>query len=481
MTKVLLIPAKRDFARFIPLGVAYLAAYLEREKYDVKVYDELPDSVPFKEFLKEFKPDVVGISCMTATFGKAENLAKEVKSYKADLPVIFGGIHPTSAPKETLQNSFVDFVAMGEGEETFAELLKELETGNADFSKIKGLAFKKDGDVVINERRPLIKDLDSLPLPARHLFNMDYYTQRWNWPRGHWLKTANLMSSRGCPYSCTYCASKVMFGITFRANSVKKTMEEVSELVDKYGFECVSFSDDTFAIDKKRAIEVAQEMHKKYPGLLFRVQLRANTCDEDLIAEFKKANCIQVDIGVESGSERVLKLIDKKITPEQVKKAFATVKKYGMGSSATFIIGIPGETIEDIKMSEELAKEIDSDYTQFFILTPYPGTPIYNFAMENDLFLNPDHSMDDFRHGGENLKPMLKVSLTPEQLIIERDRLNSQFVDKAVTNFLNYDNFIKDLAEGFIKDPDKFKEYTKILKETGSIGRALKVAMPHKL
>ena len=101
--------------------------------------------------------------------------------------------------------------------------------------------------------------------------------------------------------------------------------------------------------------------------------------------------------------------------------------------------------------------------------------------MENDLFLNPDHSMDDFRHGGENLKPMLKVSLTPEQLIAERDRLNSQFVDKAITNFLNYDNFIKDLAEGFIEDPDKFREYTKILKETGSIGRALKVAMPHKL
>ena len=479
--KILLIPAKRDFARFIPLGVAYLAAYLEREGHNIKVYDELPDSRPLRDFLTEFQPDAVGISSMTATFGKAENFAKEVKDYDKNLPVIFGGIHPTSTPEETLQNNFVDFVAVGEGEETFTELLKEFEAGQTDFSKIKGLAFKKDGQIIINERRPLIKDLDSLPLPARHLFAMDYYSQRWNWPRGHWLKTANLMSSRGCPYSCTYCASKVMFGITFRANSVQKTLEEVDELVNKYGFECVSFSDDTFAIDKKRAIEIAREMHKRYPNLLFRVQLRANTCDEDLIEEFKKANCIQVDIGVESGSEKVLKIIDKKITADQIRQAFSTVRKYGIGSSATFIIGIPGETMEDIEMSENLAKEINSDYTQFFILTPYPGTPIYSFAKENDLFLNPNHSMDDFRHGGENLKPMLKVALSPEQLVQERDRLNSLFVDKAVTNFLNYDNFIKDLAEGFVKEPDKFRNYTQTLKETGNVGRALKQAMPHKL
>jgi len=478
--RILLIPAKRDFARFIPLGVAYLAAFLEKEGYEVKVYDELPHSELLGKVLQDFKPEAVGISCMTAAYEKAKTLAKEVKNYDSQMPVIFGGIHPTSAPEETLKDDFVDFVIVGEGELTMAELLKEIKASK-DFSRIKGLAFKKDGKVVVNERRPLIQDLDSLPLPARHLFDMDYYTQRWNWPRGHWLKTANLMSSRGCPYSCTYCASKVMFGIGFRANSVKKTMEEVDKLVEKYGFECMSFSDDTFAIDKKRAIEIAREMKRRHPNLLFRVQLRANTCDEDLIAEFKKANCIQADIGVESGSEKVLKIIDKKVTVEQIKKAFATVKKYGIGSSATFIIGIPGETAEDIEMSRKLAEEIDSDYTQFFILTPYPGTPIYNFAKENNLFLNPNHSMDDFRHGGEDLKPMLKVALTPEQLIETRNKLNSQFVDKAVTNFLNYDNFVKDLAESFIEDPEKFRQFTKALQKTGSIGRALKTVMPHKL
>jgi len=479
--KILLTSARRDFARFIPLGIAYLAAFLEKEGHNVRVYDELPHAKTFKSQLEEFKPDVVAVSCMTATFGRAESLAKETKEYNSQIPVVFGGIHPTSAPQETLANEFVDFITIGEGELTFAELLRKIESGEKDFSGILGLAYKKDGQVQINPRRELIKDLDSIPFPARHLFDMKYYAQRWNWPRGHWLKTANLMSSRGCPYSCTYCASKVMFGMTFRAQSVKRTVDEVEHLVKDYGFECMAFSDDTFAIDKKRAIEIAREMKRRIPNILFRVQLRANTCDEDLIIELKKAGCIQVDIGVESGSEKVLKIIDKKVTIEQIKNAFAVVKKYGIGSSATFIIGIPGETQEDINMSEALAKEIDSDYTQFFILTPYPGTPIYNFARENNLFLNPNHSMDDFRHGGENLKPMLKVALSPEQLITERDRLNSQFVDRTVTNFLEQDNFIKDLAAAFVDEPDKFREYTKVLKETGSIGRALKVAMPHKL
>jgi anaerobic magnesium-protoporphyrin IX monomethyl ester cyclase len=479
--KILLASARRDFARFIPLGVAYLAGFLEKEGHQVKIYDELPHTKPFLELLKEFAPEVVGISCMTATYGKAEALAREVKKYNQQIPVIFGGIHPTSAPNETLANEDINFITVGEGELTLAELLKELAIGNNDFSKIKGLAYKREGKIIINERRPLIQDLNSLPLPARHLFDMAYYAQRWNWPRGHWLKTANLMSSRGCPYSCTYCASKVMFGQTFRANSVEKTIEEVDQLVDKYGFECVSFSDDTFAIDKKRAISIAQEMKNRHPDLLFRVQLRANTCDEDLIAELKKANCIQVDIGVESGSEKVLKIIDKKITTEHVRKAFALLKKYDLKNSATFIIGIPGEAREDIEMSRKLAEEIDSSYVQFFICTPYPGTPLYYSAKENNLFLNANHSMDDFRHGGENLKPMLKTGIPPEELIKIRDELNSQFVDKTVTNFLDQDNFIKDLAAAFVEEPEKFREYTRILKETGSVGRALKVAMPHKL
>ncbi|MDP2947196.1 MAG: radical SAM protein, partial [Nanoarchaeota archaeon] len=395
------------------------------------------------------------------------------------IPVIFGGIHPTSVPEETLKDDGVDFVAVGEGELTFAELLRELET-EKDFSRVKGLAYKKEGKILINERRELIKDLDSIPMPARHLFDMKYYAERWNWPRGHWLRTANMMSSRGCPYSCIFCASKVMFGRTFRTNSVKRTVDEVEHLVKDYGFECVSFSDDTFAIDKQRAIEVAREIRRRNLKVLTRFQLRANTCDEDLLAELKQAGCIQVDIGVESGSERVLKIIDKKITVEQIKNAFALLKKHGIKSSATFIIGIPGETREDIEMSRKLAEEINSDYTQFFILTPYPGTPLWEQAKENNLFLN-FQSFDDFRHGGENLAPMLKVDLAPEELIKFRDELNKQFVDKTVTNFLKIDTFVEDLARGFIDDPSKFREYSRVLKKTGNIGRALKTVMPHKL
>jgi len=477
--KVLLIPVRRDFARFLPLGVAYLAAFLEREGYDVKVYDESPNSQPLRNFLEEFRPDIVGISCMTSTYEKSRQFAKEVKKYNSQIPVVFGGIHPTSTPEETLKDEFVDFVIVGEGELTFSDLLKELK-GGKHFSGLKGLAFKEDGKIIINERRELIKDLDSIPMPARHLFNMEYYVQRWNWPRGHWLKTANMMSSRGCPYSCIFCASKVMFGQTFRASSVKRTVDEVEHLVKDYGFECVSFSDDTFAVDKQRAIEIAREIKRRNLNVLTRYQLRANTCDEDLIIELKQAGCIQVDIGVESGSDRVLKILEKGITSEQIRKAFSVLKKHGVKSSATFIIGIPGETMEDIEMSRKLAEGINSDYTQFFILTPYPGTPLYNFAKENNLFLNCQ-SFDDFRHGGTELSPMLKVNFAPERLVELRDKLNNQFVNESITNFLEMPHFIEDLCQGFIEDPEKFKEYTRILKEKGSVGEALKAIMPHKL
>jgi len=477
--KVLLIPVRRDFAKFLPLGVAYLAAFLEREGYNVKVYDESPNSQPLRNFLEEFKPDIVGISCMTSTYEKSRQFAKEVKKYNSQISVVFGGIHPTSTSEQTLKDEFVDFVIVGEGELTFSDLLKELK-GGKHFSGLKGLAFKKDGKIIINERRELIQDLDSIAMPARHLFDMEYYVQRWNWPRGHWLKTANMMSSRGCPYSCIFCASKVMFGQTFRASSVKRTVDEVEHLVKDYGFECVSFSDDTFAVDKQRAIEIAREIKRRNLNVLTRYQLRANTCDEDLIIELKQAGCIQVDIGVESGSDRVLKILEKGITSEQIRKAFSVLKKHGVKSSATFIIGIPGETMEDIDMSRKLAEEINSDYTQFFILTPYPGTPLYNFAKENNLFLNCQ-SFDDFRHGGTELAPMLKVNFAPEQLIELRDKLNNQFVNESITNFLELPHFIEDLCQDFIEDPEKFKEYTRILKEKGSVGEALKAIMPHKL
>ncbi len=479
--RVLLVPAKIDTSRFIPLGVAYLAAYLEERGHKVAVYDEIPNmKTSFENAVKEFNPEIVGISCMTSTYTKAMDFAKRTKSINKNLPIVFGGIHPTAVPDQTLKEDFVDYVVVGEGELTLTDLVEYLEAGKKEFAKIDGLGYKKNGKITINKRRPLIKDIDMLPFPARHLFSMDYYAQRWNWPRGNWLKTANLMSSRGCPYNCTYCASKVMFGRTFRAMSPKRTVDEVEFLVREYGFECVSFSDDTFAIDKKRAIKIAREIKRRKLGISYRVQLRANTSDEDLIKELADSNCIQVDVGVESGSPKILKTLNKGITVEQVEKAFANYRKYGLQSGATFIIGTPGETEEDIEMSRKLAKKINANYTQFFILTPYPGTPLYEYAKEHGLFLG-SCCFDHFQHGGKELNPMLKVDIPPTRLVQLRNQLNEEFVDKTVAHYLENNTFVGDLLKMFQEDPEKLRTYSKVLTETGNIGRALKSVMPHHL
>jgi anaerobic magnesium-protoporphyrin IX monomethyl ester cyclase len=480
MKRILLMAAKMDFARFIPLGIAYVAAYCEREGHQVQIYDELPDNHrSLTDTVRAFKPDIVGVSCMTATYSKACQYAEEIKAVTPSTPVVFGGVHPTVATEDTLKNEFVDFVICGEGEETFSEFVQKY-GDEKSYNEITGLAFKKGGEIFINPRRPLIKELNSLPMPARHLFPMDYYAQRWNWPRGYWYKTANMMSSRGCPYDCNFCGSKSMFGRSFRGFSPQKTVDEIELLVKKYGFECISFSDDTFAINKKRAIEICHEIKRRKIKAVYRFQLRANTCDEDLIKDLKDAGCIHIDIGAESGSDMILKQMKKGITVQQIRNAIATIKKYDIHTGVTFIIGSPDETMEDIEATRSLAKDIEADYTQFFIMTPYPGTELFDYAKEYHLI--PDTlSYDHFRHGGENLKPFLNTIIPPERLVRPREELNGSFDSKIAKNYLRHPKFIQDLLGMFVKNPYLLLKFIKEYLRTFNAGSALKLVLPHKL
>jgi len=469
-----------DFARFIPLGIAYLAAYCEREGYEVRIFDELPDiNNSLANTLREFKPDMIGISCMTVTYSKACQYAKIVKSVLPSIPIVFGGVHPTVTIEDTLKNDYVDFVVYGEGEETLVELLRKY--GDVDnYSGIKGLAFKKNGTIIINQRRSLINDLDSLPMPARHLFPMDYYVQRWNWPRGYWYRTANMMSSRGCPHNCSFCSSKSVFERFFRSFSPKKTVDEIEKLVRYYGFECISFSDDTFAVNKRRAIEICKEIKRRKIKAVFRVQLRADTSDEDLIKEFKSAGCIHIDIGAESGSDKILKAMKKGITAKQIRDAITTIKKYKIHTGLTFIIGFPEETREDLEATINLAKELQADYTQFFIMTPYPGTDLYNYAKEHNL-IPDDVKCEYFRHAGENLKPFLNSFVSPDKLIKIKEDLNADFASKIAKNYFKRPKFIQDLVSMFIKKPHLFLKFVRKYLRTSNFGSALKLILPHKL
>ena len=425
--KVLLMQTHYTHSRCVPLSIAYIAAVLEKNKHTVNIYDPPPyEKFNIKDELRRFNPDMVGISCMSATFNRALSIAREIKNFNQDTLVVFGGIHATALPKETISNKEVDYVVIGEGEYTFLELLEALDNKKT-INEVNGLCHKKDGCITVNAPRPLMQNLDELPFPARHLFPK-WYFMRWMCMRGRYIKGTNMMSARGCPYDCSYCASKVMFGRNARFISPKKVVDEIEHLVKEHGMKAITFSDDTFSVNEKRAIEMCNEIKKRgLDKIKFRVQLRANTVSENLLKNLKEAGCIQVDVGVESGSQRILNILNKNITTEQARNAFKLFKKYKLNTCATFMIGNPTETLDDIEMTRALAKEINADYTQFFITTPYPGTKLYEDVMKSTSKIN----IDNLHHGGAELTSYIKSEIPPKKLIMLQKELNEEFLKKA--------------------------------------------------
>jgi len=432
ISKVLLVQVHYTHNRCVPLSIAYIAAVLEKNNYKVSIYDPPPyEEFNIKKEIQRLEPGIIGISCMSATFNKALEIAKEIKKYK-DIPVVFGGIHATALPKETLSHDEIDYVIVGEGEYTFLDLVNCLNEGN-DLNSVKGLCRKKNHKIIINSTRPMLQNLDELPFPARHLFPK-WYFMRWMCMRGRWIKGTNMMSSRGCVYDCSYCASKVMFGRAVRFISPKRVVDEIEHLVKDYGMKAITFSDDTFSINEGRAIEICNEI--KARGLnktKFRIQLRANTISENLLKSLREAGCVQVDVGVESGSQRILNILNKNITIGQVRNAFALFRKYDINTCATFMIGNPTETIEDIELTRKLASEINADYTQFFITTPYPGTKLYNDIIKTNNSLD----FSSLHHGGTGLTSHVCSNIQKEKLISLQQELNEQFLKKAGIKMLS--------------------------------------------
>ena len=399
---------------------------------------------------------------MTTTFTRALSIAKEIKALK-DIPVVLGGIHATAMPRDVLSNKEIDYVIIGEGEYAFAELAKAIEN-KSDLAEVNGLGYKNHGKISINKPRGLIENLDALPLPARHLLPK-WYFDRWMVMRGHWLKGTNMMSARGCVYNCSYCASKVMFGRRLRFISPNRVVDEIEHLIRHYGIDAITFSDDTFSIDKKGAIEICNEIkRRKLKAIKFRVQLRANTVSDELLKSLKDAGCIQVDIGVESGSQRILDILNKNITVEQVRTAFKLFKKYSLYTCATFMIGNPTETMDDIEMTRNLAREIKADYAQFFITTPYPGTKLY----EDIVKTNEAMSFDKLHHGGDELTSYVDSKVPIKELIELQKKLNEEFLRKAgmkmISPLLAWDTFALILQRpGILKEALlKFKETKRI-------------------
>ena len=375
------------------LGLLYIASVLEKEYHNVELIDfdvDIQKFENFKDRIRNNAYDLIGISAVTPTINNAFYLAKNIKSIKKDIPIILGGIHATISPKECISNEFIDFVAIGESENTIVEFANELQKSNPDFSKIRGVAFKINSEVVVNENRELELNLDKIPFPARHLLkNSGSYSP----PDAEKMPVASVFFTRGCPGKCTYCCTKQIFGSRMRYRSVSNIMEEIDEIV-RLGYKEIHILDDNFTVNKKRVIELCNEIRKRNYDLNFEISngLRADMVNYEVLSALKSIGVKNVGFGIESGNEQILKNIKKGISKDRVREAVKLAKELKFEIWGFFMIGLPGETPGTVRDTINFAKELDPDFAKFLILKPFPGSEVYNQLLSKNLIDNFNYS-----------------------------------------------------------------------------------------
>jgi anaerobic magnesium-protoporphyrin IX monomethyl ester cyclase len=377
---------------FPPLGLLYVAAYAEKEGHQVAVRDlavrRKKEEVDFKKY------DMVGISTDTTRHRQALQLAKRAKANGCT--VVMGGPHPGYVDEEILSTQRVDFIVRGEGEVTFSELVAALEKKNGQFDSIQGISFFSNGKLVQTPPRPFIENLDSLPFPARHLVPMDDYRRTKLGSRD----ITPLVTSRGCPYQCTFCASSHFFGTKVRARSVDSVLTELEEIDHRYHFNAVAFVDDTFNLFPKRVIEICQGIIKKKLDLwwwcLSRIDLLLR--NEEMVQEMVRAGAKSVFIGVESSNPRTLEELRKGIDVEETVRTVEMLKRNGLEIHASYILGGLDDTVKTIHDTIRFAKRLDTNVAQFCILTPYPGTAVYEQVKERIFKWRSPWSFFDMQH-----------------------------------------------------------------------------------
>ncbi len=367
----------------LPVSLVYLAGYLEREQFDVRIFDGQIDTMSettLHQRLTEFNPDVVGITCMTPMVTETHLVAKAVKSFRKDLPVVVGGIHPSVMPEDIISDENIDFIVRGEGEITFSRLIEALPDG--DFNQINGLTFISDGKIVHTPDQPLVDDLDTLPMPARHLVNYEGYHQIPDAVFAEPLR--EILTSRGCPFQCIFCSARLMSGFKYRYHSPERVLEEVDLLVNKYHARQIAVLDDNFVVNRQRTIDICEGILKRgyHRKVVWTTAARADQVDLELMKLMKKAGFALVSFGIETGVPRLLKLIKKGENMEQIRKAVDEAHQAGLKVRGTLMLGLPTETKEDSRATIEWAKNLKLDFAKFSLATPYPGTVLFDLAVK---------------------------------------------------------------------------------------------------
>ena len=372
----------------MPLGITYLGSVLRENGHEVRLFDLYPmDDIKLiiDDLAENFPPDFVGYSMMTTNFNKTKELNTALKKQFPDKIYCAGGIHPTVLPQETIDDLSLDFVLIGEGENTILKVIDAIEN-HKNFDGIKGIAYKQEGGgYYISKELNVVQDLDTLPLPARDLLPVERYLVPPGYIRSVFLnRVMSVITSRGCPYTCTFCNSNKIFYRKTRRRSAENVLNEVENLIKDYKIDGIYFHDETFPMFNNEWLKTLCAGLERL-GIKWGCQTTVNvinSCRKENIEMVKKSGCVQVDVGMETASDRMLKKIQKAHTREEAIKAFKFLNDNNIRSFTSFIIGLPDENEEDLKANLSFLDEIKPNFTYFNLLTPYPGTVIANTAIK---------------------------------------------------------------------------------------------------
>ncbi|MCX6340349.1 MAG: radical SAM protein [Candidatus Aureabacteria bacterium] len=368
-----------------PLGLAYIASMLEKHGHRVRIIEGMAQIISPEEIAQISESfDIVGISSITFLALLSHNVAKAVKKQNKKVPVVMGGPHASVVPEDVLRDENIDYLVIGEGEATFSELVESL-AGKRNAGTIKGIGYRKDNGTRINELRPTEDNLDAIPLPARHLLPMHLYRSSEVRAKRH--PALHMMSSRGCPYNCSFCSNKITHRCRLRLHSPERVVEEMTVLAKDFRAKEIHFWDDCFVFDKERVYEICRLIHKNRLTIPWECEATIPQVEPDLLKEMRHAGCFGVSYGIETGYAGGFKRINKSwLSCDEIRKAIVWTRQAGLRARGYFMFGFPQETLQEMEQTIRFAKELDLDFATFSLLVPLPGTEDYERAKKEGQF-----------------------------------------------------------------------------------------------
>jgi len=439
------------------LGLLMLAATLRKVGHHVRIVDASAQGLDYKttlERIKEFRPDVVALTAVTPSIDKTAKLASLIKTAFPIIPIIIGGPHFTAVPEKTLEDyPAFDYGVIGEGEQTLVELVEALSTGQS-LPDIAGIAFRKDGKVLFSPPRSPINDLDSLAFPAWDLldnFPARYRPALFKYRR---LPSTHVVSARGCPNKCIFCDTSV-FGRRVRFHSPEYVLELVNYLVEDFGIKEIIFEDDQFLLKSKRVTKICEGLIKSNREISWCCSGRVNSVNDlSLLKLMKRSGCWQINYGIESGNQEILDFANKAITLEQIKKATSLTHKAGILSKGYFIFGLPYETEETMKRTIRFGKELPLNDVSVFMLTPFPGSRMYEIAGQHGRIDNNFKKMNIldvvYTPNGLSANTLLYYQRRFMKEFYLRPRIVGNYLARLMTNPSNISDMFK-ATRGFIR------------------------------